>query len=80
MEVDINASLVCQLISTQFPQWAEAFRSALQVDDATWARGWGWVLWKGLIILAQHINTNPIEAEKARHIIEEVLTDYKHAT
>jgi aminoglycoside phosphotransferase (APT) family kinase protein len=25
-----------------------------------------WVLWKGLITRAEHINTNPMEAEKAR--------------
>jgi aminoglycoside phosphotransferase (APT) family kinase protein len=28
-----------------------AFRAALGVDDATWARGRGWVLWKALITL-----------------------------
>ncbi|MEV1147181.1 hypothetical protein AB0I76_26520, partial [Micromonospora sp. NPDC049799] len=26
-----------------------AFRAALGVDDATWARGRGWALWKALI-------------------------------
>ncbi|HET8950866.1 MAG TPA: hypothetical protein VFN44_10155 [Solirubrobacteraceae bacterium] len=26
-----------------------AFRSALGVDDPTWARGAGWALWKALI-------------------------------
>jgi aminoglycoside phosphotransferase (APT) family kinase protein len=30
----------------------EAFRAALRVDDATWTRGRGWVLWKALITLA----------------------------
>ena len=30
-----------------------AFRSALAVDDATWARGRGWALWKALITLAR---------------------------
>jgi aminoglycoside phosphotransferase (APT) family kinase protein len=29
----------------------EAFRQALPVDDATWARGRGWALWKALITL-----------------------------
>jgi aminoglycoside phosphotransferase (APT) family kinase protein len=58
----------------------EAFRTALPVDGATWARGRGWALWKGLITLAEHINTNPEEAGKARRVIDEVLADHKHAT
>jgi aminoglycoside phosphotransferase (APT) family kinase protein len=57
----------------------EAFRSALPVDGATWARGRGWALWKGLITLAEHINTNPLEAGWARRGIDEVLADHKHA-
>jgi aminoglycoside phosphotransferase (APT) family kinase protein len=32
---------------------SRAFRSALPFDDATWARGRGWALWKALITLAQ---------------------------
>ncbi len=53
----------------------EAFCAALPVDSATWARGRGWALWKGLITLAEHINTNPLEAGKARRVIDEVLAD-----
>jgi len=56
----------------------EAFCAALPVDGATWARGRGWALWKGLITLAEHINTNPLEAGKARRVIDEVLADHKH--
>jgi len=58
----------------------DAFRAALQLDDATWARGRGWTLWKGLITLAAHIDTNPLEAERARRVIDEVLTDHKYGT
>ena len=58
----------------------ETFRSALPVDGATWARGRGWALWKGLITLAEYINTNSLEARKARRVIDEVLTDHRHAT
>lgn len=56
----------------------EEFRAALPLDAATWARGRGWALWKALITLAQHINTNPIEAGKARRVIDEVLADHKN--
>ena len=57
----------------------QAFCSALPVDSATWARGRGWALWKALITLAGHINTDPLEAVKARHVIDEVLADHKQA-
>jgi aminoglycoside phosphotransferase (APT) family kinase protein len=57
----------------------EAFRAALPVDDATWARGRGWAMWKALITLAEHVDTNPAEAGKARLAIDEVLSDHEHA-
>jgi aminoglycoside phosphotransferase (APT) family kinase protein len=55
----------------------EAFRAALRLDDATWARGRGWTLWKGLITLAEHINTNPVLAGISRRIINEVLAEHE---
>ncbi len=55
----------------------EAYRAALPLDGATWARGRGWALWKGLITLAEHINTNPAAAGEARRVIDEVLADHK---
>ena len=55
----------------------KAFHAALPFDNATWARGRGWAVWKGLITLAEHIGTNPVEAEKARHFCDAVLADYK---
>ncbi len=56
----------------------EAFYAALPIDNATWARGRGWALWKGLITLAEYINNNPSKAAKARRVIDEVLADHKH--
>lgn len=32
---------------------AAAFRRGLELDEATWARGRGWALWKALLILAE---------------------------
>jgi Predicted aminoglycoside phosphotransferase len=51
----------------------EAFRDALTVDSATWARGRGWALWKALITLVDLIDTNPAEETNTRRIIEHVL-------
>lgn len=54
----------------------EAFRAALPLDDATWARGRGWVLWKALIVLAGH-PAPAHEIEESERVLNEVLTDYK---
>jgi aminoglycoside phosphotransferase (APT) family kinase protein len=57
----------------------DAFRAALPLDRATWARGRGWTLWKGLITLAEHMDANPVEADNARRVIDEVLADHERA-
>ncbi|MEU3916597.1 aminoglycoside phosphotransferase family protein [Streptomyces sp. NPDC029004] len=53
-----------------------AFRAALEVDDAAWARGRGWALSIALMELRYYRQTNPVMATIARHVIEEVLTDH----
>lgn len=54
----------------------DVFREALQVDDATWARGRGWALSVGLIALPYYQDSNPSLAGMARRAIHEVLADY----
>ncbi len=56
----------------------EAFRGALSVDRATWARGRGWALWKALVTLAEYQTTHPLEAE-ARRVVANALADHQHA-
>jgi aminoglycoside phosphotransferase (APT) family kinase protein len=56
------------------------FRSALALDPATWMRARGWAIWKAMITLAQLRATNPIEAEKQRRIIRDVLHDHSQST
>jgi aminoglycoside phosphotransferase (APT) family kinase protein len=55
----------------------EEFRAALAVDSATWARGRGWALWKCLILLAEYIHTDAVEAASTRHVLDEVLADHE---
>lgn len=56
---------------TQFRGAARrVFRDVLDLDDATWARGAGWTLWKGLIMLT---NVTPGEREFAERVLGEVL-------
>jgi aminoglycoside phosphotransferase (APT) family kinase protein len=60
----------------------EAFRNQLPLDDATWARGRGWALWKALISLVRARTTEAEQEDpalrfgwrlSARRVIEEVL-------
>jgi len=55
----------------------DAFRWAINLDNATWERAWGWTLWKALIVYARLPGTNPLEVEKSKRIIDEVLDDHK---
>jgi aminoglycoside phosphotransferase (APT) family kinase protein len=55
----------------------DIFRTALQVDDATWARGRGWALSVGLIALPYYQSTNPALAGIARRAIDQALADQK---
>ncbi len=56
----------------------DAFRAALPLDDATWARGCGWALWKALIVMAKISDTNAVEAENSRRTVSRILADHWH--
>ena len=56
---------------TQFRGAArQTFRATFGLDDAAWARGAGWALWKGLIMLT---NVTPGESDFARRVLDELL-------
>jgi aminoglycoside phosphotransferase (APT) family kinase protein len=52
----------------------EAFRAALAVDEATWARGRGWALSFALIALAGYQHTDSPLVAISQHAIDEALT------
>jgi aminoglycoside phosphotransferase (APT) family kinase protein len=53
-----------------------AFRAALAVDEATWARGRGWALWKALIVWAGHRTTDPAKAAReGEYVVGEILAE-----
>ncbi|QFZ18329.1 aminoglycoside phosphotransferase family protein [Saccharothrix syringae] len=49
-----------------------AFRERLAVDEATWARGRGWALWKALVTCAR---TADEEAASARRVLGEIFAE-----
>jgi aminoglycoside phosphotransferase (APT) family kinase protein len=44
----------------------QAFRSALALDEGTWARGRGWALWKALVTRAELVRSGPQAVDGAR--------------
>ncbi len=53
----------------------ERFRSALDVDEATWRRGQGWALSFGVMVFSYFRTTNPGLATTARRTVDRVLDD-----
>jgi aminoglycoside phosphotransferase (APT) family kinase protein len=52
------------------------FRTALPVDEATWARGRGWALSQAVNALAYYtLETNPVLVREAQRWLAEVLAD-----
>lgn len=47
-----------------------SFRESLPLAEGVWARGAGWALWKGLIMLT---NVTPGESDFARRVLQELL-------
>jgi aminoglycoside phosphotransferase (APT) family kinase protein len=53
------------------------FRTALSVDEATWARGRGWALSQALGALSYYtLETNPLLVREAERWMAEVFADY----
>ncbi|MEU3459147.1 aminoglycoside phosphotransferase family protein [Streptomyces sp. NPDC006733] len=50
-----------------------AYREAVEVDDATWARSRGWALSMAVIQLPYYRTTNPVISASARHVIRQIL-------
>ena len=55
----------------------DAFRTAMSVDDATWARGRGLALSVAVVALPYYLDTNPVIVRWARYMIDEVLADHE---
>jgi len=53
-----------------------AFRERLSVDDATWARGRGWALWKTLVNFANALDDGEATTANSRRILDEIFSEY----
>jgi aminoglycoside phosphotransferase (APT) family kinase protein len=57
-----------------------AFRERLSVDEATWARGRGWALWKTLVTCARTLGQAGEEAASALRVLGEIFSEYLAAS
>ena len=55
---------------------AAAFRRGLHLDEATWARGRGWALWKALVTISQGNGGGGDAKDAARRTIGLVIADH----
>ncbi|WP_152365586.1 aminoglycoside phosphotransferase family protein [Microlunatus speluncae] len=53
-----------------------AFRDRLAVDEASWARGRGWALWKALSGYAGAVRDDQAEPIESRSVLEEIVADH----
>jgi aminoglycoside phosphotransferase (APT) family kinase protein len=58
---------------------SRVFRERLPFDDATWARGRGWAIWKAMIVLVPALEDDPEDAADTTRVIEAILADHRTA-
>ena len=54
----------------------QAFRNRLSVDEATWARGRGWALWKTLVTCSHTLGDADEPAANALRILGDICSEY----
>jgi aminoglycoside phosphotransferase (APT) family kinase protein len=52
------------------------FRQQLPADEATWARGRGWAIWKAMIVLVRALDTDADDAEFTKDVIGKIIADH----
>ena len=60
-------------------QSRKVFRDRLSVDQATWARGRGWALWKTLVTCAGALDGGGSEFAEAKYVLDQIFTEYEES-
>ncbi|MEA3501429.1 MAG: aminoglycoside phosphotransferase family protein [Actinomycetota bacterium] len=53
----------------------QAFRDAIQPDEAQWVRGMGWALYMAVAAIPYYSDSNPVFASMARLALDRILTE-----
>ena len=54
----------------------DVFREVVNLDEQTWERARGWVLWKALIVLSGLSETNAAESARYEETVGTLLSDH----
>jgi aminoglycoside phosphotransferase (APT) family kinase protein len=57
-------------------QSSRVFVERLPFNEATWARGRGWAIWKAMIVLVYNLREDPQDAEDNKRVIGAILADH----
>jgi hypothetical protein len=73
-----GTGLTCTGIAWTFfsGESSRAFREGLPFDEAAWARGRGWAIWKAMKVLVGALEDDPEDAAFTTRVIEAILADY----
>lgn len=55
------------------PDGRDEFRTVLDPDEGTWARGRAWALWKALLTMRDHPDGHPNDVRPAAEVVEQLL-------
>jgi len=55
---------------------SRVFRERLPFDEASWARGRGWAIWKAMIVLVEALEDDPDDTAYTKAVIETILADH----
>jgi aminoglycoside phosphotransferase (APT) family kinase protein len=55
---------------------SRVFKERLPFDEATWARGRGWAIWKAMIVLVEALKDDLEDAAHTKAVIEAILADH----
>ncbi len=53
----------------------EVFKKTLALDEDTWIRARGWVLWKSLLLFREYLGNDERKEQEAKRIIMDILED-----
>ena len=55
------------------------FKERLPADEAMWARGRGWAIWKAMIVLVDELESSPAGAEVTKSVVDKIIADHRDA-
>jgi len=75
-EIPVTAGLPGARIAFFSGESSKVFAGRLPFDEATWARGRGWAIWKAMKVLVGALKDDPEDAAYTTGVIGAILADH----